>query len=44
MKEWYPKRVLPPKFNFDIDLSNKTIVELSFLLKRNLCAQWLSLR
>lgn len=31
IKEWYPKRILPPVFDFDVDLSDKTIVELSLL-------------
>lgn len=31
IKEWYPKRILPPPFNFSVDLSDKTIVELSLL-------------
>lgn len=31
MKEWYPERILPPVFDYNMDLSGKTIVELSFL-------------
>lgn len=31
IKEWYPERVLPPVFDFNVDLSDKTIVELALL-------------
>lgn len=31
IKEWYPERVLPPPFDFNVDLTNKSIVELSLL-------------
>ncbi|MFN7601706.1 MAG: YARHG domain-containing protein, partial [Bacteroidota bacterium] len=31
MKEWYQKRVLPPKFDFEIDLNNKSYIELLLL-------------
>lgn len=31
MKEWYKERVLPPKFDFDMDLSSKTYIELLLL-------------
>ena len=31
MKEWYKERVLPPKFDFNIDLSSKTYIELLLL-------------
>lgn len=31
MKEWYQKRVLPPKFNFDMDLSSKSYIDLLLL-------------
>src|SRR5687768_4066161 len=31
IKEWYPERILPPVFNYNVDLSNKTVSELSLL-------------
>ena len=31
IKEWYPERILPPVFDYDVVLSNKSIVELSLL-------------
>jgi len=31
MKEWYKERVLPPKFDFDMDLSSKSYIELLLL-------------
>jgi hypothetical protein len=31
LKEWYPKRISPPAFNYNVDLSKKTIVELGLL-------------
>ncbi len=31
MKEYYGKRVLPPKFDYDMDLSNKTFLDLRLL-------------
>ena len=31
MKEWYTERVLPPKFDFNQDLSSKTYIELLLL-------------
>jgi hypothetical protein len=31
IQEWYPERILPPAFDFDVDLTKKSIVELSLL-------------
>lgn len=31
IKEWYPKRILPPVFNFNIDLCHKSVIELALL-------------
>ncbi len=31
IKEWYPERILPPPFDYNVDISEKTITELSFL-------------
>jgi hypothetical protein len=31
IKEWYSERILPPVFDYNVDLSGKTVVELSLL-------------
>src|SRR4051794_16702596 len=38
IKEWYPERVLPPVFDYSLDLSNKSIVEL-WLLRNEIFAR-----
>jgi hypothetical protein len=38
MKEWYPERILPPAFDFDIDISQKSITEL-WLLRNEIFAR-----
>ena len=38
IKEWYPERVLPPVFDYTVDLSNKSIVEL-WLLRNEIFAR-----
>jgi hypothetical protein len=38
MKEWYPERVLPPKFDFSTDISTKSIPEL-WLLRNEIFAR-----
>jgi hypothetical protein len=38
IKEWYPKRILPPVFDYNVALSNKSIVEL-WLLRNEIFAR-----
>jgi hypothetical protein len=38
IREWYPERILPPVFDFDVDLSNKSVVEL-WLLRNEIFAR-----
>lgn len=38
IKEWYPERILPPPFNFDVDLTDKTVVEL-WLIRNEIFAR-----
>lgn len=38
MKEWYPKRVLPPPFDFAIDISGKSITDL-WLIRNEIFAR-----
>jgi hypothetical protein len=38
IKEWYPERILPPVFDYTVDLSNKSIVEL-WLLRNEIFAR-----
>src|SRR5689334_9238707 len=38
IKEWYPERILPPKFDYTVDLSNKSVTEL-WLLRNEIFAR-----
>lgn len=38
IKEWYPEQILPPVFDFNVDLSNKSITEL-WLLRNEIFAR-----
>jgi hypothetical protein len=38
IKEWYPERILPPVFDYTLDLSNKSIVDL-WLLRNEIFAR-----
>lgn len=38
IKEWYPERILPPVFDFNVDITEKTIVEL-WLLRNEIFAR-----
>lgn len=38
MKEWYPKRILPPEFDFSVSVADKSIVEL-WLLRNEIFAR-----
>jgi hypothetical protein len=38
IKEWYPERILPPEFNYDQDISKKSLVEL-WLLRNEIYAR-----
>ena len=38
MKDWYPERILPPAFDFKVDITNKTITEL-WLLRNEIFAR-----
>ena len=38
IKEWYPERILPPVFDYTVDLSNKSIVDL-WLLRNEIFAR-----
>ena len=38
IKEWYPERILPPVFDYNIDLSNKSLTDL-WLLRNEIFAR-----
>lgn len=38
LKEWYPQRILPPIFDYSIDISSKSVVEL-WLLRNEIFAR-----
>src|SRR5690242_4931245 len=38
LKEWYPKRILPPVFDYSMDISKKSVVEL-WLLRNEIFAR-----
>jgi hypothetical protein len=38
IKEWYPERILPPEFNYDQDISKKSLIEL-WLLRNEIYAR-----